>query len=171
MGLRSLRGLRRSHFSPSAICFPVYKVEMIIITVTALFILDDGLHEHEDFYRLHSTCVGNITFEPILSRLPASAHEAQTPAPTGHPPNKSRFEYETLKHGCAGAERGSAVSPVVPLPAVSSGAAGSGVCFLALVLRRPDIQQTLAVCKQDTQFCPSPQARRPSQAMAAPVNL
>lgn len=35
MGLCSLRGLGRSHFSPSAICFPVHKVEMIIITFTA----------------------------------------------------------------------------------------------------------------------------------------
>lgn len=88
MELLSLRGPRRSHFSPSAICFPVYKVEMIIITFIALFILDDGLHEHKDFYRLCSASAGNITFKPLFPRLPASAHEAQTPAPTAYPQTK-----------------------------------------------------------------------------------
>lgn len=101
-----LGGGLRSHFSPSAICFSVHKVEMIIITFIALFILDDGLHEHEDFYRLHSICAGNITFEPLLSLLPVLACEAQTPAPTVHPQDKSRFRYETLKCGCAGVLQG-----------------------------------------------------------------
>lgn len=54
---------------------------MIIITFTALSILDDGLHEPEDFYRLHSTCTGNVTFKVLLSRLSALAHEAQPPVP------------------------------------------------------------------------------------------
>lgn len=133
-------------------------------------ILDGGLHEHEDFYRLCSVCEGNITFEPLLPRLPALERETQTPAPTMHP-KKDRFEHEALKHVSTCAQGGSAGSPVVPLPTVSSRAVGSSICFLALVLRCPYIQQTLKLCTQDPQFCPSPRARHLSQATAAPVNL
>lgn len=61
-------------------------------------VLDDGLHKHEDFYTLCSVCEGNITFEALLPRLPASARETQTPAPTMRPPNKDRFEHEALTH-------------------------------------------------------------------------
>lgn len=134
-GCASCGDLKEVISLPQPSAFLCIKWRWLSLLLLPLFILDDGVHDDEDFYRLRSACPGNITFEPLLSRLPASAHEAQTPAPTAHSPNKSRFEHKELKHGSACAEGGSAGSPVVPLPAVSSRATGSRVCFLALVLR------------------------------------
>lgn len=115
---------------------------MIIITFTALSILDDGSHEPEEFYRLHSTCTGNVTFKVLLSRLPALAHEAQTPVPQTRVAwtwqSKGRL-YQCQKTLC--------IVLCGSLPAVSSRATVSGVCFLLLVLRYPQIQQT-DVCTQ-----------------------
>lgn len=115
---------------------------MIIITFTALSILDDGSHEPEEFYRLHSTCTGNVTFKVLLSRLPALAHEAQTPVPQTRVAwtwqSKGRL-YQCQKTLC--------IVLCGSLPAVSSRPTVSGVCFLLLVLRYPQIQQT-DVCTQ-----------------------
>lgn len=82
---------------PSALLCIKWRGLSLLILLS--LILDGGLHEHEDFYRLCSVCEENITFEPLLPRLPALARETQTPAPTMHP-KKDRFEHEALKHLC-----------------------------------------------------------------------